>query len=354
MDELCTLTDSPIGFFHFVEPDQRTLSLQSWSTRTKAEFCTAEGQGQHYSVDQAGVWVDCVREGRPVIHNDYASLTHKKGLPDGHAPVTREMVFPIIRDQKIVAIMGVGNKPVEYTESDLTYASRLADLIWDITARKQAEEKIRAALAEKELLLRELNHRTKNNLNIVSSLVNLQASMNDNQEFTALAETLESRIQSISLVHEMLYQSPNLAQIDLANYAHKLAVNLMSGLAVSSEQVVIEIDAEPVFVGINTAIPCGQILNELIVNAYKYAFPNGRRGKLTILLRQNNASGEVTLCVKDDGVGLPPGFDINRLNSLGMTIVQTLTSQLHGSLFIEAQNGTSWEIRFIDKSGFPK
>ncbi len=354
LDELCTLTDSPIGFFHFVEPDQRTLSLQAWSTRTRAEFCKAEGQGQHYSIDQAGVWVDCVREARPIIHNDYASIPNKRGLPEGHAPLKREMVFPILRSQKIVAIIGVGNKTDEYAESDLSYASRLADLIWDITARKQAEERIREALTEKELLLRELNHRTKNNLNIVNSLINLQANMSDNQEFKALAETLANRIQSISLVHMMLYQSPNLAHIDLANYARELAVNLMSGLIVSTGLITVEIDAEPVFVEINTAIPCGQILNELIVNAYKYAFPNGRQGKLTILIRQNNTTGEVTLCVKDDGIGLPPGFDINRLNSLGMIIVQTLISQLRGSLSIESQSGTSWVIRFVDKSGFPK
>jgi PAS domain S-box-containing protein len=146
LDELCALTDSPIGFFHFVEEDQRTLWLQTWSTRTLKEMCTAEGKGSHYSIDQAGVWVDCVRQGRPVIHNDYASLPHRRGLPEGHAPVIREMVFPIMRHQKIMAIIGVGNKLVDYTEDDLAYASRLADLIWDITERKRAETQKEAAL----------------------------------------------------------------------------------------------------------------------------------------------------------------------------------------------------------------
>ena len=148
LDELCGLTHSPIGFFHFVEPDQITLSLQTWSTRTLKEMCTAEGKGQHYNIDQAGVWVDCVREGRPVIHNDYANLpaSQRKGLPQGHAPIVREMVFPIMRNQKIVAIIGVGNKSVDYTEEDISYASRLADLIWDITDRKRAESQREAAL----------------------------------------------------------------------------------------------------------------------------------------------------------------------------------------------------------------
>jgi PAS domain S-box-containing protein len=145
LDELCELTDSPIGFFHFVEPDQKTLSLQAWSTRTLQEFCTASGRGEHYDIDKAGVWVDCVREGHPVIHNDYSNLPHRKGLPEGHAPVIREMVFPIMRHQNIVAIIGVGNKPLDYTEDDAAYASHLADLIWDITERKRTEEALRAS-----------------------------------------------------------------------------------------------------------------------------------------------------------------------------------------------------------------
>jgi signal transduction histidine kinase len=148
LDELCAFSASPIGFFHFVEPDQRTLALQAWSTRTLEEMCTAEGKGHAYDIDQAGVWVDCIREGQPVIHNDYASLpaARRKGLPEGHAPVVREMVIPIMREQRIVAIIGVGNKAQDYTEEDVAQASRLADLIWDITERKRAESQREAAL----------------------------------------------------------------------------------------------------------------------------------------------------------------------------------------------------------------
>lgn len=147
LDEAGELVDSPIGFYHFMEADQRTLRLQAWSTRTEREFCKAEGHGAHYGVDQAGVWVDCVRERRPVIHNDYAALPHKRGLPPGHAAVVRELVVPVIRGGRIMAILGVGNKPSPYGDLDVEAVRQLADQAWDIVERKMAEESLRSSEA---------------------------------------------------------------------------------------------------------------------------------------------------------------------------------------------------------------
>jgi two-component system cell cycle sensor histidine kinase/response regulator CckA len=139
LDEICELVDSPIGFFHFVEADQQTLSLQAWSTRTQQEFCHAEGNGRHYDIAQSGVWVDCVRQRQAVIHNDYTSLPHKKGLPPGHAPVLRELVVPVLQHDKVVAILGVGNKPGDYNESDVEAVSYLAEVVYHIIEAKRAE-----------------------------------------------------------------------------------------------------------------------------------------------------------------------------------------------------------------------
>ncbi len=143
IDEVELLTDSRIGFFHTVDADQSMLTLQGWSTRTVKEMCSIPGRGLHYSVDQAGVWMDAVRQRKGVIHNDYPTLAHKKGLPGGHAPITRELVVPVYRDDLVVAILGVGNKPADYSEEDLDAASKLADLLWDIVERKRAEEAMR-------------------------------------------------------------------------------------------------------------------------------------------------------------------------------------------------------------------
>jgi PAS domain S-box-containing protein len=142
LDEVESLTGSTIGFFHFLEADERTLWLQAWSTKTLQNMCQAEGKGLHYDIDQAGVWADAVRERKPTIHNNYASLPQRKGTPEGHALVVREMVVPVLRADKVVAIIGVGNKPQDFNSNDAEIVSTLADFAWDIVVHKQAENAI--------------------------------------------------------------------------------------------------------------------------------------------------------------------------------------------------------------------
>ena len=148
LDEAEKLTNSEIGFYHFVEADQKTLALQTWSTNTLAHLCNADGVSLHYPIEDAGVWVDCVRKRKPVVHNDYASLPYKKGLPEGHAPIVRELVVPVFRGEKIVAILGVGNKPTEYDEYDISTIQRLAVLAWETIDRKKAENALRESEAK--------------------------------------------------------------------------------------------------------------------------------------------------------------------------------------------------------------
>jgi PAS domain S-box-containing protein len=151
LDEAEKLTGSEIGFAHFLKPDQETLELQTWSTNTLLKMCTAEGEGKHYPIKKAGVWVDCFYTRTPVVHNNYTGLAHRKGLPEGHAPIIREMLVPVIQGDLVVAIFGVGNKPSDYTKEDVELFSQLAQLIWDIVRRKRTEE---------ELVRKELWYRT--------------------------------------------------------------------------------------------------------------------------------------------------------------------------------------------------
>lgn len=152
LDEIEALTGSTIGFFHLVENDQATLLLQTWSTNTIQNMCTADDKNRHVDLTQAGMWADCARRRQPVIQNDYASLPNRKELPDGHTTMTRVMAVPIMRNEKIVAIVGVGNKPKLYTDNDVALVSTLADFAWDTILHKRAEN----ALRDSELKLRTL------------------------------------------------------------------------------------------------------------------------------------------------------------------------------------------------------
>jgi|GEM_PF-593285 len=143
LDEAERLTESRIGFFHFINPDQKTIRLIAWSTKTLKHCFIPKEPDRHYPVSKAGIWVNCLRERRPVIHNDYASLPHKKGLPEGHVPVLRELVVPIFNEDKIVAIIGVGNKDLDYRENDTNVLTLLAKNAWTLIQRKQAEDALR-------------------------------------------------------------------------------------------------------------------------------------------------------------------------------------------------------------------
>jgi diguanylate cyclase (GGDEF)-like protein/PAS domain S-box-containing protein len=142
LDAAEALTSSSIGFFHFVEQDQENLSLQVWSSRTLREMCFAEGKGLHYPVNDAGVWVDCIHQRRAVTHNDYPSLSHKKGMPEGHPHLARELTVPVFREGLIVAVMGVGNKETDYSRYDTDIVTRVADMAFDFVERKRAEQNI--------------------------------------------------------------------------------------------------------------------------------------------------------------------------------------------------------------------
>jgi len=145
LDEAELLSGSKIAFYHCVDRDQRSLTLQSWSTRTKAEYCRAQPTSEHYPVESAGVWGECVRARAPVIHNDYESMPNRKSLPAGHAVLVRELVVPVMREGEVRAVVGVGNKPTCYDQTDLEAVSLLADLGWDIADRKMAQDELLAS-----------------------------------------------------------------------------------------------------------------------------------------------------------------------------------------------------------------
>jgi PAS domain S-box-containing protein len=219
-------------------------------------------------------------------------------------------------------------------------------IMYDVTERKQAEEQIRESLGEKEILLKEIHHRVKNNLQVIMSLLRHQAEYAQDQKIHDIFLESQSRIKAMSFIHEKLYQSDNLAKICLRDYIGSLAKSLFSTYKVNAAQIHLAVDADDISLGVDTAIPCGLIINELVSNSLKHAFPDSRTGRIAITVRTVRP-GEFELVVDDDGVGIPPGLDIINAKSLGLHLVTLLAkNQLRGNIEIMKNTGTRFRIRF--------
>jgi PAS domain S-box-containing protein len=217
--------------------------------------------------------------------------------------------------------------------------------IWDITARKMAEERLKASLLEKEVLLREIHHRVKNNLQIISSLLNLQSRHIQDEPSLDMFQESRHRVRSMALVHEKLYRSGDMARIDFCEYLQSLANHLFMSYGVNSASVELDVDVKDVYLDINTSIPCGLIVNELVSNSLKHAFTGREKGRIRIVLQPENKN-KFKLLVSDDGVGLPRSLDVLNTDSLGLQLVTMLVEQLQGTLSIERNHGTCFEIVF--------
>jgi len=215
----------------------------------------------------------------------------------------------------------------------------------DITGRRQAEEKIRASLNEKEVLLKEIHHRVKNNLQIIHSLLNMQSrGIKDAGVLDSLRES-QNRVRTMALIHERLYRSTDLSEIDFKQYVGRLVGELCTSFGMNADRIRLETQLSDVSMGIDSAIPCGFIINELVSNSLKHGFPDGRQGCLRITL-DSEPDGTVRMGVGDTGVGLPEGLDFRKTESLGLQLVCTLVEQLHGSIDLDRTRGTEFLVVF--------
>ena len=214
----------------------------------------------------------------------------------------------------------------------------------DITEQKENQRKLEQSLEEKRVLLEEIHHRVKNNLAIISGFLQLQAFEIEDEKTKQVLNDSQLRIQSIAIVHEMLYQSKNFVDISFEAYVKRLIETVRNTLPLDHQHIDISIEAADVSLDINQAIPCAILINELVTNSYKHAFQDQDKGKIWVTLKQN--TDHIDLIVKDDGVGLPEDFSIEEKNSIGMNLIQTLTDQLNGVLEISSRNGTCFEVSF--------
>ena len=223
----------------------------------------------------------------------------------------------------------------------------LSCLVYDNTERKEIDRKIRDSLKEKEVLLQEVHHRVKNNLQVISSILNLQSSyVNDPKTLEILRES-QQRIKSMSFIHETIYRTADFSRLEFMDYIKTIASNLIQSYRTSATRVDFIPDMQSVGLNLDQAIPCGLIINELVSNALKYAFKGRKKGTLTVILKEEN--NDVILAVKDDGVGLPKDFAFEKNNSLGIQLVYALLEQIDATMKVDQSNGTEFFIRFQRK-----
>ena len=235
-------------------------------------------------------------------------------------------LIPLKADDEVYAVLGISR---------------------DITEHKRTEEMLKASIAEKELLLKEVHHRVKNNLQMVSALFYLQSLNFTDENTLKVFRDGQDRIKSIALIHESLYKSHNLGKVDFNEYIRQLVSHLSQSYGDTLGKVDFKVNTENIFLNINTAIPCGMIINELISNSLKHAFPDGRSGEICIDI--SSEDGSFKLVVSDNGIGFKEGLNIKESKTLGFQLVETLVKQIDGNMSLDMVNGTKYEIHFIER-----
>jgi len=214
----------------------------------------------------------------------------------------------------------------------------------DITERKKAEQKIKESLKEKEILLAEIHHRVKNNLAVITGLLELQVQNTDNDEAKTVLRDSQLRINSMALIHEKLYESDNLSLIQFGKYIGELIDVIADSHITKEKPIEIDIESDPIEFTITQAIPCGLLMNEIVTNALKHAFEGRNSGKISISLKKEG--DVIQLVISDNGIGLPDNFEEMKVKSLGMTLIYTLASQLNADMNIESGEGTVYRLTF--------
>ncbi|MEG4232566.1 PAS domain S-box protein [Microcoleus sp. Pol11C3] len=275
--------------------------------------------------------------------------------------VRAKLVMPIIQHSQLwgLLIAHQCDRPRDWKEWEINLFQQLVNqlaiaiqqsllyqqLQAELSDRKQAEANLKNSLREKEILLKEIHHRVKNNLCVVASLLELQSNTVADPQVSKMFEESQERLYSMALIHEKLYRSTNLAQINFGEYLEDLVNNLFHSYNISNNQIQLQVLAEPISLNLETATPCGLIANELVSNTLKHAFPDGTTGTVSVECYQTGDQ-EINLLVKDNGIGFPQNLDFRKTHSMGFQVVCTLTEQLEGTIEISREIGTSFHLKF--------
>ncbi|EAW37296.1 PAS domain-containing protein [Lyngbya sp. PCC 8106] len=232
-----------------------------------------------------------------------------------------------------------------FNRDDVYFIQSVAHILATVIERNETESQLKTSLQQKEVLLKEIHHRVKNNLLVVSNILEFQTDYTENPEVIKILQESQRRIESMALIHEKLYESTGLDKIDFGDYIQDLVSQLRESYDFNSQLIELELDVEGIALNLETAHPCGLIVNELVSNAFQHAFPDHRSGKIWVKFHQNS-DGIVTLTVRDNGIGFPQNIDFRQIDSLGMELVCTLINQLEGEIELIRDQGTTFSLTF--------
>lgn len=342
--EVCeALTESKFGFTlevnHDGKLDALAISDPGW------DECVMENAVILIKgMEQRGLHGKSSKDGVSILTNDPSNHEDSIGIPTGHPPIKSFIGVPLKEGNQVIGSIGLANKDNGYTSEDLYILEKLAIVISESLLRKRAEISLKIALEEKELLLKEIHHRVKNNLMVISSLLSLQSTYIKDKEALGLFKESQNRARSMAMIHEYLYNSDDLKRIDFGDYISKLSHELYRAYVSDSHRIDLQLNLDSLKVDINTAIPLGLIVNELLSNTLKYAFPGDSEGMVWVEFHKEN--NEFELIVGDDGIGFPDDLDFKNTDSLGLQVVNTLTHQIDGVITMEVNTGTIFTVKF--------
>lgn len=335
------LAENVQDVFWLISPDMNQLFYLS------PTYEKIWGHPRHFVCEQPSRWIETVHpKDREAVTRSFAQTL------EGNST---SLEYRIVRADGTVRWIGDRAFPIK---NELGKVYRVARICEEIGNRKKAEDRIRASLREKELLLKEIHHRVKNNMQVIGSMLELQAQYIDEPETIDLFQDSQNRIRSMALIHEQLYQYPTLDRIEFSEYLKSLVNNLMQSFGSPEDRIKVQFELETIALNIETSIPCGLIVNELVSNSLKYAFPqNNKSGKIRIIFYADKAESvigegnytQLLLAIADNGVGMPEDVDLDNTETLGLRLVRMLVRQLDGNLVVNSSsNGTNFQIKFSE------
>jgi PAS domain S-box-containing protein len=339
LDKTINLMDFEIGCIYLTDENRDLISSQC-SEGLSTEFIKKWRRLKSDYELQKKFYL----EGNPIIVENYDKTNYEWSKKSG---ILSTAAFPLFSKDKIIGSLNIGSKKRHFfTTEEKETMQVIGREIGTAISKMIAENQIKDSLEEKEVLLREIHHRVKNNMQIISSLLSLQSAYLNNKQLQDILKESQNRVKSMALIHEKLYQSEGLAKINFSEYIRNLTYDLFSSYATDTN-IKLNLEIPELSLDIDTAIPCGLIINEIVTNSLKYAFPDAIEGNISINLKTEDE--KIILSITDDGVGLSENFDLKKTKTLGLRLVKTLVRQIDGSLELHRNNGTEFDIKFPNK-----